>query len=72
MNAIRRVFGLVWILLGLAAGYFLVVLQSFALFEKGGMDNVVPALIYSFILAPLLTGGMVIFGLYALQNEYQR
>jgi len=35
MNAIRRVFGLVWILLGLAAGYFLVVLQSFTLFEKG-------------------------------------
>jgi hypothetical protein len=72
MNAIRRVFGLVWILLGLAAGYFLVVLQSFTLFEKGGMDNVVPAIIYSFILAPLLTGGMVIFGIYALQNEYQR
>ncbi len=72
MNSIRRVFGLVWILLGLAAGYFLVVEQSFNLFQKGGMDNIVPAIIYSFILAPLLTGGMIIFGFYAIQNEYRR
>jgi hypothetical protein len=50
----------------------LYVKQSIKLFEKGGMDNIVPAIIYTFILAPLLTGGMCIFGLYALQNEYKR
>lgn len=64
-------FGIVWILLGLAAGYFLVFEQSLILFEKGGMDNIVPAIIYTFILAPLLTGGMCVFGIYALQNEYK-
>jgi nitric oxide reductase large subunit len=72
MNKIRQVFGIVWVLLGLAAGYFLVFEQSFKLFQKGGMDNLVPAIIYSFILAPLLTGGMCVFGVYALQNEYKR
>jgi hypothetical protein len=72
MNKIRQVFGIVWVLLGLAAGYFLVFEQAFKLFHKGGMDNIVPAIIYSFILAPLLMGGMCVFGVYALQNEYKR
>ena len=45
MNAIRQIFGIVWILLGLAAGYFLVFEQSLKLFEKGGMDSIVPAII---------------------------
>lgn len=72
MNRIRQVFGIIWILIGLGAGYFLVFEQSIKLLQKGGMDNIVPAIIYSFILAPLLTFGMCVFGIYALQNEYKR
>lgn len=72
MNRIRQVFGIIWILIGLGAGYFLVFEQSIKLLQKGGMDNIVPAIIYSFILAPLLTIGMCVFGIYALQNEYKR
>lgn len=71
MNSLRKILGLLWILLGLAGGYFLIVVQAIPLFAKGNTESLVPAIIYSFILAPIITGGMFIFGLYALQNEYQ-
>lgn len=43
-------------------------LMSFSTFTIG----LIPAIIYCFILAPIITGGMFIFGLYALQGEYNQ
>ncbi|AWL08927.1 hypothetical protein G9H64_03655 [Aquirufa nivalisilvae] len=71
MNNIRRIAGAIWILLGIAAAYFLIVEQAIPLFAKGDMESLVPAIIYTFILSPIITGGMCVFGLYALQNEYE-
>lgn len=69
MNAIKKILGLVWIALGIGAGYYLVISQAFPLWQSGGND-LVPAIIYSFILAPLITLGMSIFGYYALTGEF--
>jgi hypothetical protein len=70
MNTLKRILGLVWILLGLAAGYYLIASQAVPQFSSGKSEDLVPAIIYTFILAPIITGGLCIFGWYALKGEY--
>jgi hypothetical protein len=72
MNTIRRIFGIVWILLALAAGYYLIVNQAIPKFSSDKPEDLIPAIIYAFILTPIIVGGLFIFGKYALQGEYDR
>jgi hypothetical protein len=69
MNILKKIIGILSILIGLGAGYYLIVNQAFPLFKQGGND-LVPAIIYTFVLAPIITFGMVIFGKYAIQGEF--
>ncbi|WP_435355664.1 DUF6814 family protein [Emticicia sp. SJ17W-69] len=69
MNILKKVIGLLAILIGIAAGYYLIINQAVPLWVKGGND-LVPAIIYTFVLAPIITLGMIIFGKYALQGEF--
>ncbi|MBP6054852.1 MAG: hypothetical protein KA527_04365 [Cytophagaceae bacterium] len=69
MNAIKKILGLVWIALGVAAGIYLVYFQALPLWEKGGND-LVPAIIYTCVLAPLISVGMSVFGYYSLTGEF--
>ncbi|RVU24676.1 hypothetical protein EOJ36_06590 [Sandaracinomonas limnophila] len=69
MNALKKILGIVWIGLGLFAGYYLIISQALPLWKTGGND-LVPAIIYTFILAPLITLGMSIFGYYAVTGEF--
>ena len=69
MNSLKRILGIIWILLGISAGYYLVVSQALPLWKSGGND-LVPAIIYTFILAPLITLGMSTFGYYAVSGEF--
>lgn len=70
MNTIKRILGLVWIVLGVAAGYYLIISQAIPQFSSGRSEDLVPAIIYTFILMPIITGGLCIFGWYALRGEY--
>jgi nitric oxide reductase large subunit len=70
MNKIKRYLGFVWILLGLAAGYYLVINQAIPKFKSDNSEDIIPAIIYMFILTPIIVGGLVIFGKYAIQGEY--
>lgn len=70
MNAIKRILGVVWMILGLAAGYYLIVSQAIPQFASDKSEDLVPAIIYTFILMPIITGGLCIFGWYSLQGEY--
>jgi nitric oxide reductase large subunit len=70
MATIKRILGVVWIILGLAAGYYLLVSQAIPQFSSGRSEDLVPAIIYTFILMPIITGGLCIFGWYALRGEY--
>lgn len=72
MNQIRKFLGIVWILLGLAAGYYLIVNQAIPKFNSDKSEDMIPAIIYAFILTPIIVGGLVIFGKYALQGEYDQ
>jgi hypothetical protein len=69
MNSIKKIMGIFIIAIGLIAGYYLIVNQAVPLWSKGGND-LVPAIIYTFVLAPIITIGMVIFGKYAIQGEF--
>lgn len=69
MNAIKRILGIVWILLAIAAAYFLI---SFGgpKFTSGTQDGMVFGIIILFVLLPLITLGLLMFGYYALIGEY--
>lgn len=70
MNTIKKFLGVVWILLGLAAGYYLIINQALPKFNSSKSDDLIPAIIYAFILTPIIVGGLIIFGKYCLQGEY--
>lgn len=70
MNAIKKILGVVWILVGLAAGYYLLVQQAIPKFGTGKPEDMIPAIIYTFILCPIIVGSLFTFGLYSLQGEY--
>ena len=70
MNAIKKLLGIVWIGLGLAAGYYLLINQAIPKFESGKPEYMIPAIIYTFILAPIIVGGLGIFGYYSLTGEF--
>ncbi|UAJ14683.1 DUF6814 family protein [Aquirufa lenticrescens] len=69
MNLIKRILGIVWIGLGIGAGIYLIYFQAVPLWAKGGND-LVPAIIYTFVLAPLISIGMSLFGFYSFQGEF--
>lgn len=70
MKNIKRALGIVWILIGIVAGYYLVVSQAIPFFLSDKSEDLVPAIIYAFVLAPIIAGGLVIFGWYAFKGEY--
>jgi uncharacterized membrane protein HdeD (DUF308 family) len=69
MNAIKKILGVVWIIIGIYAVYYLIVNQAMTLWEKGG-ENVIPAVIYTVVLCPMIAGALGFFGLYCLQGEH--
>lgn len=71
MNGLKRLLGIVWMVLGIATGLNLVYFQAVPLWQKGGND-LVPAIIYTFILAPFITFGMSLFGYFALRGEFDQ
>lgn len=70
MNAIKKILGILWIVVGLYAGYYLFVEQALPKFGTGKPEDLIPAGIYTVILCPLIVGSLLTFGYYALKGEY--
>ena len=70
MNKLKRLLGIAWILLGIAAGYYLIINQAMPKFNSDKSDDLIPAIIYAFILTPIIVGGLLVFGKYCLDGEY--
>ena len=70
MNNIKRALGILWILIGLVAGYYLIISQAIPFFTSDKSEDLVPAIIYAFVLAPIIAGGLVVFGWFAIKGEY--
>jgi hypothetical protein len=70
MNQLKRVLGLVWIGLAMAAAYFCIFTFGLPKFMSGKQDDLVFGIIILFILTPLIVLGLGTFGYYALMGDY--
>ncbi len=70
MNAIKRILGLVWIVLSLAAAYYCVGVFGWPKLTSGKQEDLVFGIVILFVLTPIIVGGLFTFGVYALKGEY--
>lgn len=70
MDAIKRILGVVWILLALAAAYFCIFIFGIPKFASGKQDDLVFGIVILCVLTPIIVGGLLTFGVYALMGEY--
>jgi hypothetical protein len=70
MNGLKKILGIVWILLGLVTAYFGVMTLGLPKFATGKQEDLVFGIIIMIVLTPIITGGLLIFGKYALAGEF--
>lgn len=70
MKQLKRVLGMIWIGLAVAAGYFCIFQFGLPKILSGKQDDLVFGIIILFILTPLIVTGLGTFGYYALMGEY--
>lgn len=70
MNLVRKAIGALSILLGFAVGYYGLTILGLPKLSSGKQDDLVFGIIIVFILLPIVVGGLVRFGTYAVQGEY--
>lgn len=71
MNQIKKILGIVWILLAIVIAYYGFKVLGYPKLTSGKQDDLVFGIIIVFILLPIVVGGLLIFGRYALQGEYE-
>jgi hypothetical protein len=69
MNQIKRIAGIIWILLGPMAIYYLIKTAAVEIAKKPVMDTKIQWGVFVGVFIPIAIG-MVIFGYYALKGEY--
>ncbi|QNL49979.1 hypothetical protein H8S90_25390 [Olivibacter sp. SDN3] len=70
MDLLKKYLGILWMLLGIVAGYYLIVSQAIPQFKSDNPEDLVPAIVYTFVLMPIISGGLLIFGWFAWKGEY--
>lgn len=70
MNLVKKIFGILWLAIAALAGYFGIVEFGLPKLASGKQDDLVFGIIILFVLMPIIVGGLITFGLYALQGEY--
>ncbi len=70
MNTIKKIFGILWILIAIIVGYFAITLLGIPKITSGKQEDLVFGIIILFVLMPIISGGMAIFGYYSLTGEY--
>lgn len=72
INTIKKYSGILWIIIGLAVGYFNIVIMGIPKFQSGKQEDLVFGIVNMFVLTPIIVGGLLIFGYYALNGEYNQ
>ncbi|MCW1962675.1 DUF6814 family protein [Chryseobacterium viscerum] len=70
MNGLKKILGIVWIAIAVIVGYFGITVLGIPKITSGKQEDLVFGIIILFVLMPIISGGMVIFGYYALKGEY--
>jgi hypothetical protein len=72
MNLIKKILGILWIVLAIAAAYFCIFEFGLPKFLSDKQDDLVFGIIILFILTPLIVLGLGTFGYFALLGEYDK
>jgi hypothetical protein len=72
MNQLRKYMGIVWIAIGLAAAWFGIFELGLKKIGTGKQEDLVFGIIMLGVLTPIIVGGLLIFGKYALSDEYEQ
>lgn len=70
MNAVKKGMGIVWMLLGPVAIYYLVKTAAAEIAKKPVIDTKIQWAVFIIVFIPIAIG-LVIFGYYALKGEYE-
>jgi tryptophan-rich sensory protein len=70
MNALKKIFGIVWIALAILTAYECIDMFG-GKFSTGKNDDLIFGIIIFGVLLPLVFLGLLIFGWYALKDEYK-
>ena len=71
MNSVKRIFGIVWILLAPLAIFYLIKTAIQEIEKKPVIDTKIQWLVFVVVFIPIAIG-LMIFGYYALKGEYDR
>ena len=70
MNALKKYSGIIWMLLGPVAIYYLVKTATSEISKKPVLDTKIQWIVFVIIFIPIAIG-IIIFGYYALKGEYK-
>lgn len=70
MESLKKILGIIWIFLSLLTAYFCIVQFGVPKLQTGHQEDVVFGIIIVFILTPIVSVGLGLFGYYALTGEY--
>ena len=70
MDAVKKFAGVIWLALAALCGYYGLMDFGLPKLSSGKTEDLVFGIIILFVLLPIIVGGLVRFGLYALQGEY--
>ncbi|MNQ23308.1 hypothetical protein D3C85_364690 [compost metagenome] len=72
MNTVKKILGVLWIILSIAAAYFCVFEFGLPKFLSDQQDDLVFGIIILFILTPLIVLGLGTFGYFSMIGEYDQ
>jgi uncharacterized membrane protein len=72
MDQLKRILGMIWIALAVAAAYFCIFIFGVPKILSGKQEDLVFGIIILFILTPLIVLGLGVFGYYSLMGEYDK
>ncbi len=71
MNTLKKYLGIIWMLLGPVAIFYLIKTAAAEINKKPTIDTKIQWGVFIVIFIPIAVG-LVLFGYYAVKNEYQR
>ena len=69
MEQLKKYFGIIWILLGVYVGYDRIT-DSLIKISSDKLEDRVFGWVVLCVLVPIVVGGLILFGKYALEGEY--